>query len=173
MPKEFIKRHCPDAEVIRKHKYLRIFGEHLHSPNLWHLNRRSVSRGVALGSFWAMVPVPLQMIGVVASAIAWRSNIPIGLVLVWVTNPLTIPPIFLGAYLFGSRLLGTPVVEMPDEITVEWFGDSLGEIWLPLVTGSFTIGISLALVGYFAIDFLWRYTVRKRWKNRPAARNGS
>lgn len=173
MPKEFIKRHCPDAEEIRNHKYLQFFGEHLHSPNLWHLNRRSVSRGVALGAFWAMFPVPVQMICVVASAILWRANIPIGLVLVWITNPLTIPPIFFSAYLFGSWMLGRPVVAVPDHLSVEWFSDSLGEIWLPLLTGSLTIGIFLALVSYFFIDFLWRHKVRKRWKKRAGYKGGS
>ena len=173
MPKEFIKRHCPDADEIRNHRFLQIFGEHINSPNLWHLNRRSVSRGVALGAFWAMVPIPLQMIGVVASAITWRANIPLGLVLVWVTNPLTIPPIFIAAYLFGSWILGTPVIAIPDEISLKWFTDSLGEIWFPLLTGSLLIGTALAIVSYVTIDFLWRYTVRKRWKNRFAGRSES
>lgn len=166
VPKEFIKRHCPNSEEIRNHRYLQIFGEHLHSPNLWHLNRRSVSRGVALGTFWAMVPIPIQMIGVVASAIIWRANIPIGLVLVWITNPLTIPPIFFGAYLFGNWLLGRPGVAMPEEVTLEWFSRSIGDIWLPLLTGSLLIGLLLSLVSYFLIDFLWRLNVVKRWKTR-------
>jgi len=88
VPKEFIKRYCPNADTVRNHRLLQFFGEHLHSPNLWHLNRRSVARGVSLGFFWALVPLPLQMIGVVASAILWRANIPIGLVLVWMTPGL-------------------------------------------------------------------------------------
>ena len=114
-----------------------------------------------------MVPVPIQMIGVAASAIIWRANIPIGLVLVWITNPFTIPPIFYGAYLLGSWLLGTPGVAMPEELTIHWFRQSLGEIWIPLLTGSFIIGLFLSVISYFFIDLLWRYTVRKRWKNRP------
>ncbi len=170
VPKEFIKRHCPKPDSVRNHRLLQFFGEHLHSPNLWHLNRRSVARGVALGVFWALVPLPLQMIGVVASAILWRANIPIGLVLVWLTNPFTIPPIFLGTYLFGNWLLGKPGITPPDHITIEWFTESIGEIWLPLVLGSLSIGIALATLSYFAIDYLWRYAVRKRWKSRTGSR---
>jgi hypothetical protein len=110
------------------------------------------------------------MIGVVASAILWRANIPIGLVLVWLTNPFTIPPIFLGTYLFGNWMLGRPGIHTPEHITVEWFMGSIHDIWLPLLLGSLSIGIVLATLSYFAIDYLWRYTVRKRWKNRADSR---
>ena len=63
--------------------------------------------------------------------------------------------------------LGTPGVAMPEELTIHWFRQSLGEIWIPLLTGSFIIGLFLSVISYFFIDLLWRYTVRKRWKNRP------
>jgi hypothetical protein len=111
----------------------------------------------------------MQMIGVVASAILWRANIPIGLVLVWMTNPFTIPPIFLGTYLFGNWLLGRPGITPPAHVTIEWFTQSIGDIWLPLVLGSLSVGIVLATLSYFAIDYLWRYTVWKRWKNRQGS----
>lgn len=166
MPRKFIKRYCPDAALIRSNRCLQIFGEHLHSPNLWHLNRLSVARGFAVGAFWAMVPFPGQMVGAVWSAIAWRAHIPISLLLVWMTNPLTIPPTFFGAYLFGSWMLGTPLVDLPESLTMEWFRESFEEIWLPLVAGSLTIGVVLAVAGYFAINALWRWHVLHRWKQR-------
>ena len=166
MPRKFIKRYCPDAALIRSNRCLQIFGEHLHSPNLWHLNRLSVARGFAVGAFWAMVPFPGQMVGAVWSAIAWRAHIPISLLLVWMTNPLTIPPTFFGAYLCGSWLLGTPLVDLPESLTMEWFRESFEEIWLPLVAGSLTIGVVLAVAGYFGINALWRWHVLHRWKQR-------
>ncbi|MCB1903170.1 MAG: DUF2062 domain-containing protein, partial [Gammaproteobacteria bacterium] len=76
MPKQIIKRFAPDHEVIRNHKHLRIFGNLLHDPNLWHMNRRSVSGAFAVGLFWAFIPIPMQMVAAAAIAIIARVNLP-------------------------------------------------------------------------------------------------
>jgi uncharacterized protein (DUF2062 family) len=41
---------------------------------------------------------------------------------------------------------------------------------LPLLLGSLSIGLTLAILSYFVIDYLWRYTVTKRWKNRSGSK---
>lgn len=145
---------------------MQVFGDHLHSPNLWHLNRRSVSRGIAIGLFWALVPLPGQMIGAVATALAWGANVPVSLLLVWITNPLTMAPIFYCTYLLGCWLLNCNQIAYPDELTYEWFRESLGDIWAPLFTGSLTLGLLSAVIGYYLISWLWCRYVRKCWKTR-------
>ena len=57
MPRRLFKRYMPDPEQIRNHRSLRFLGKLLHEPNLWHLNRRSVSRAMAMGLFAAFVPL--------------------------------------------------------------------------------------------------------------------
>ena len=69
MAKKLIRRYLPDPHKIRDHKHLRLFGTLLHDPNLWHLNRRSVSGAFAVGLFMAFVPMPFQMIPAAALAI--------------------------------------------------------------------------------------------------------
>ena len=113
-----------------------------------------------------MIPFPGQMVGAVWSAIVWRANIPISLLLVWMTNPFTIPPIFLGAYFLGCWMLGIPVIKIPDSLSMHWFMESFDEIWIPLLTGSLTMGITLAIAGYFGINALWKWHVMRRWKMR-------
>ena len=108
MPKKFIKRHAPDKEAIRDHKYMRIFGKLLYDPNLWHLNRRSVSGAFAVGLFWAFIPIPFQMVTAAATAIPARVNLPISVALVWITNPITMPPMFYSTYRVGTWILDEP-----------------------------------------------------------------
>src|SRR5437899_1420520 len=45
----WLLRHVPTRETIDSYRLLRPFAKQLRQPNLWHLNHRSVPRGVALG----------------------------------------------------------------------------------------------------------------------------
>lgn len=170
MPKKFIKRFMPDHEKVRQHKHLQIFGNLLHDPNLWHLNRRSASGAFAVGLFMAFLPLPMQMLFAAAAAIIFRVNLPVSVGLVWITNPLTIPPIFYACYRLGAWILGCPIEEIPFELTVEWFEKEMSAIWQPLLLGSFIAGIVSASIGFLAIRGLWRLHLIQHYKARKARR---
>ena len=176
MPRHLLKRFAPDHRVIREHKHMRIFGRLLHDANLWHFNRRSVSGAFAVGLFWAMIPIPFQMVAAAATAIPLRVNLPISVALVWVTNPLTMPPIFYFNYLVGTWLLPSHKPLGDVEISMEWFKHSLTEIWEPLYLGSLVMGLILALLSYVGMRAFWRWHVvhqyrqrRQRRRKRPAS----
>ena len=73
MPRKFLRKYLPDPMRIQEHKHLRMFGQRLADPNLWHLNRRSIAGGTAIGLFCAMLPMPFQMLPAAALAIACSS----------------------------------------------------------------------------------------------------
>ena len=173
MPKHLIRRYIPHREVIKNHRHLRLFGDLLHDPNLWHLNRRSVAGAFAVGLFWAMIPVPLQMVAAAATAILCRVNLPLSIALVWITNPLTMPPLFYGCYRFGNWLLGRPPSDLQISLSWEWFTQSIGEIWQPLYLGSLVIAIIAALAGYCAMRAFWRWYVIQRLRKRQASKGTS
>jgi len=170
MPKRVIKRYLPDHDKIRDHKHLRLLGPLLHDPNLLHLNRRSVSGAFAVGLFMAWLPVPFQMLLSAVTAIIVRVNLPISVVLVWITNPITMPPMFYFAYKVGTWILGQTPEDAEFELTMEWIAQSIDEIWQPLLLGSFIVGVVSSILSFVIIRWLWRLKVIQNWKQRKAKR---
>lgn len=163
MPRRIIKRFLPDHGTLREHPHLQRFGARLHDGNLWHLNRRSVSGAVAVGVFWAFVPMPFQMVAAAACAIWLRVNLPISVALVWITNPLTMPPVWYATYRLGAWLLGLPRQNIPFELTVPNLVSRLQDIWQPLYLGSLVAGAVLSLLGFVLVRLAWRmYVVQQR-----------
>lgn len=171
MAKKFIRRYLPDPHKIRDHKHLRLFGKLLHDPNLWHLNRHSVSGAAAVGLFMAFVPMPFQMIPSAALAIYLRVNLPISVALVWLTNPITTPPIFYFCYQLGAWVLQTPVQPVTFELSWEWLTSELQRFWKPFLLGSLIVSTASAAAGYFGMQRLWRWHVIRDWEKRKRKRS--
>jgi uncharacterized protein (DUF2062 family) len=171
MPKRLIKRFLPKHEKVREHKHLQFFGKLLHDPNLFHLNRHSASGGFAVGLFFAYIPLPLQMVMAAAAAILFRVNLPISVALVWVTNPITIPPMFYFAYWIGTKILGTPPRTDNFQLNWEWIQQGgLNDIFAPLILGSLICATVSAVAGYCLILWIWRWRAIERWKLRRLRR---
>lgn len=170
MAKKLIKRFTPDHDMVKNHRHLRAFGKLLQDPNLWHLNRRSVSGAFFWGLFWAFIPMPFQMLASAACAIAARVNLPISVALVWLTNPLTMPPIFYFNYLVGTWLLGRPVTVTDFEASMAWLESVLSQAWQPLLAGSVVCGLVAGVVGYVGMRAFWRWHVLHHLRRRQASR---
>ena len=166
MPRKFFQRLMPDPAKIKDNKSLSIFGELLHDPNLWHLNRRSVAGAFAVGLFFAWVPLPTQMVMAAAVAIWLRTNLPLSVALVWLTNPVTIPPMFYFAYLVGTWILQTPPDNFEFELSLDWLIHGMQTSWKPFLTGCAVMGVGSALLGYFAVNLSWRWSVHRRRQKR-------
>ncbi|MGV3001482.1 DUF2062 domain-containing protein [Vibrio sp.] len=166
MPKKLIKRFMPDHETIKSQKALKIFGSVLYNPNLWSLNRRSAAGAFAVGLFIAFIPLPSQMLMASGAAILCGVNLPLSVALVWVSNPITMPFLFYFAYHVGAWLMKTPEQAFHFELTWNFFIEQINTIGPPLLLGCFVCGVVLAILGYFGIQGLWRYSVVRSWKKR-------
>jgi len=170
MPRKFLKRYAPSPKTIREHKSLSFLGTALHNPSLWHMNRNSVARAFAIGLFCTWLPFPMQTIIAALLAIYYRANLPISVVLVYITNPVTIPPMFFFAYKLGSVMLGLEYEPIAMDMSWQWLSTTLGQIWQPLLFGCMILAIVSSASGYFIINTLWRKNIRHRWKERTAER---
>jgi len=166
MPKKFIRKCLPDPHKIREHNSLKMFGTLLHAPNLWHLNRKSVSLAFAVGFFFMWIPVPFQMALAAGVAIIVQSNLPISVVLVWISNPVTMPPMFYFAYKFGTWLLSTPPTDFSFDPTTDWLLNEMLAIWQPFLTGCLTLAITCSVIGFFGMRLLWRLHIIRYLKQK-------
>lgn len=122
-------------------------------------NRKMVSRAVLLGLFIAFIPMPMQMLAVIAFMPFFRFNVPIALAMCWVSNPFTMPFMYYMEYLTGSFLLGTELENV--EMTITWFNDHLGKIFVPLYFGSLIFSIVVSLLAYYTVNYFWKLSVNR------------
>ena len=166
MPRKFLKKYMPDPHEIKNNKVLSIFGSLLHDPNLWHMNRRSISGAFMVGLFFAWWPVPFQMALAAGGAILLRTNLPMSVGLVWITNPLTMPPMFYFAYVVGTWVIDVPEVPFAVELSMDWLMNELSVIWQPFLTGCLILGVISSALGYFGMNYIWAHLVLKERKER-------
>ena len=172
MARKLFRRYLPSAAKVKDNPSLHFLGDLLHDPNLFHLNRHSVSVAFFVGIFIAFIPIPGQMPVAALAALLVRCNLPISVALVWLTNPLTMPAIFFATYQLGRWLLGVPPISVSLELSWEWLANEFVLIWKPLIVGSLLCGLIFGSLGYVAIQIFWRWHVVKGWnkrKKRPKA----
>jgi len=182
MPRKLLRKLLPSHDTIRDHRVIRRFGPRLAHHNLWHLHRRSVAGGVAVGMFAGLIPGsnPVQFAAGALGAIALRVNLPIAVLVTLYSNPFTIVPLYYVAFRIGSWLTAGTNGTMPDvrfdlgerpwtellPAVVEWVL-SLGK---PLAVGIPTLALLLAGTAYLVVDWGWRLHVMHAWHRRARER---
>ncbi|MEH6589697.1 MAG: DUF2062 domain-containing protein [Halioglobus sp.] len=170
MPKRTLKQLAPSPAQLREFRLLRLLGDWIYEPNLWHVNRYSASMAFFVGLFVAFMPIPGQMVAAALLAVLLRCNLPLSVALVWITNPLTIPPMFYLAYSVGALLTHVPVEAAEFEMSISWIQNSLDVIWKPLIIGCLICGLAFGSLGFFVMSMMWRWRVVTLWRRRKRAR---
>lgn len=165
MPRNFLKKILADLN-LKEEKSFSIFGDLIHDQNLWHMRRRSVAGACAIGLFCAFIPIPFQMVLAGGLAIILRCNLPISVALVWVTNPITMTPLFFLAYKVGTFLTDTHLGPFDFELSLNWLFTELRERWKPFLVGCLFSGTLAGLFGFIVARILWRIRVVTFWNKR-------
>lgn len=123
---------------------------------------RSKAGGVALGVFVAFTPtVGVQMPIAFALATLLGVNQPLAVAMCWITNPLTVPPIYYFEYVIGTWLLDVEAIGSSSAFWRQWEQVSAqypgywervthlaGNIGFPLLLGSLPLSLTLGIVSY-------------------------
>ncbi|GLR15200.1 flagellar biosynthesis protein FlhF [Chitinimonas prasina] len=171
MPRKLLRRWLPDRDTLNRNAFLRRCAPFLTHHNLWHLNRHSVSGGLAVGLACGMIPGPLQMLTATVLSILFRVNLPVAIFGTFFSNPFTIVPLYLAAFGLGRLITGANggPAHIPPAPETDWSNlagtvqawlDWMVTLGTPLAIGIVVLALLLALAGYGAVQLGWRLHVR-------------
>ena len=180
MPRHLFRKIVPSEHKMRQNWVVRLFGATLLSRRFWHLNRHSTAWGVASGLLFAFIPLPIQTIAAVSSAIIGRGNVALAVAFTWVSNPLTWLPCFMLSYRIGRLITGAPAIpnlseqvkQVMDAGLVDGTGLAMQMLWedlghfYPLIVGGVVLGMIAAIPAYVLVKLAWRWHVVRRWHTR-------
>jgi uncharacterized protein len=170
----------PYVDRITDHPWVQRYAPRLADPDLWHLNRRSSARAVAIGLFSGLIPGPVQVIGAIGLSILFRAHFPLAAITTLYTNPVTIVPLYLVAYQYGGLFIpGEQVSALhppaftlsPDYIMqlIHW----MGQLGKPLALGLALLALTLAALGWITVRISWRCHTVWAWRRRARLRHAA
>lgn len=180
---DWLKQRLPTRESVQSNPWLRWLGPTLHQPRLWHMSRKGIALGLAIGIFFGLLIPIAQIPFAAATAVLLRANLPMAIGSTLVTNPVTFGPVYYAAYRVGVKLVGetTPpaataeevAARAPAEAALEPLGlrKQLRNLWhyitgvgKPLVVGLALFAVVGGLLVYALTSALW--VARTRWRRR-------
>lgn len=166
MPRRFFRR--VSRSYLRKEKpwYLKPFDVLFTHPTFLSVSRRSVSGAIWIGLFIGLLPIAGQTLFALLLALLLRVNLPIAALATWITNPLTMGPIFYSSYSLGRLILDLPQQPFNLELSWDWVSTNFFVIGKPLLLGSFITATIIASTAYVLVSVIWRVTVAARFRRR-------
>ncbi len=144
----------------------------IHDQRLWGIRRKTVVPAFAIGLFLMWMPFPGHMIIASIIALILRVNVPVAFFTTLLSNPVTMPAMYLLAYTLGAWLLDVPMIPVDFELSLDWVLTTFVGIWQPMLLGSVLLGAASSLIGLVVVDLLWRssiadYKARKKKQRNP------
>jgi len=182
MPRRHFRKYLPSHAAVNENRYIARFGSWLKHHNLWHLHRRSVAGGLAVGMFAGLIPGsnPVQFTAAGLLAIVFRVNLPIAMIVTLYSNPLTIVPLYFLAFKLGQLVLMDSGGSLPSlafslegKGFTEWLPTALewlGSIGKPLLVGLPLLALLFSATGYLVVRWAWRWYVITAWRRRRLVR---
>jgi len=145
-------RPLPRRATIHRYPVLKFFAQTARKrPYLWSFREQHVSSAIYVGCILAFLPAyGFQIVLAFFCALLFRSNLLITTGLQFITNPVTIAPIYLFTHRVGVYVInnwGLDMLPMPNQIMGNGYALTIGGILVGLFSGLvldlvFRIGIS-------------------------------
>jgi hypothetical protein len=126
------------------------------------VNRTTITKALFIGLFIALLPIPMQMLVVIVMMKFFTFNVPLAILLCWITNPITMPFIYYTEYIIGSYVLNTDILSI--QMSLEWFNNNFSSIFIQLYVGAFILSAVVSSLVYFSVNYLWIHLVYKNKK---------
>ena len=176
---DLIRKYMPTREQLAENKYLTPIAHRFLTPELWRFTRRSVPRGVALGIFAGFI-IPLGQIFLAAfMALPARANVPLSVLVTFITNPFTFPfwavlANRVGAFILKIDLNMTGGAAQEEIASGRWswlieMFEGVGVTVLVTIFGFVVLAVVGAAVGYLLASFVWRFIVAGKRRRRLRA----
>ena len=162
-------RPLPRRSNIHRYPVLKWFAKTAYDRSyLWSFKGNAMVQALFWGIWIAMLPiVGIQMLVVFFLALIVRANLPLIVALQWISNPLTMAPIYFADYVVGvdygrNKLLTAEF---------DWSGMEFADLWElvdtfpPMMVGGSVVGISLGVLAVFlykAMAKLYKSPTTKR-----------
>ena len=104
-----LRRLMPSHESVANNRWLKWLGPSVLHPRLFHLSRRGVATGAAIGVFFAFITPIAQIPLSAAACVVLRANVPVAIVATLVNTPPTFGPVYYAAWKVGAWVLAEPV----------------------------------------------------------------
>ncbi len=127
-----------------------------------HWTRRSATRGAAVGLFWAFTPMPFQMFPAALFCFLVGGNLPLAILCVWLTNPITLPPILYLEYRIGqglySMFTGVEALVSDQASIYSAFAGGLRYVLM----GSLVVSSLMMVLGYCLMHLAFEVSERRK-----------
>jgi uncharacterized protein (DUF2062 family) len=175
MPRRFFRKFSLKRHEVGERWYLAPFQHLLHDRRLWGIRRQTVVPAFALGLGMSFMPFPGHPIFATLIALALRINIPVAFATTFVSNPLTMGPMYFVAYQIGSFVLGLEPEPFEFEMSLDWMTGTFLDYWAPISLGCLLMGLTAGTIGYVTLDLMWRNSIwnYKSNKRREREADGS
>ena len=104
MPRRFFRKFAFKRHEYGEKWFLAPFSHLMHDHRLWSIRRKNVVPAVALGAFFAFMPFPGHPLWASLAALALRVNVPIAALTTFISNPVTMGPMYFFAYRLGEAV---------------------------------------------------------------------
>ena len=181
-----LRRLMPSHEAVASNRWLKWLGPRVLHPRLFHLSRRGVATGAAIGVFFAFI-TPIAQIPISAAAcVVLRANVPVAIVATLVNPPPTFGPVYYAAWKVGSWVLAeptdperapevlarasaAPAQEASAQGALSWWERSVGavqSIGKPLLVGTLIFSFGFSVLAWMLCSTVWHWRVRLKRRRR-------